>query len=185
MNDEIRDLEKQVYELGQKLAAARRNATPEPVHDYEFQTTTGTETLANLFCDRNELLTVHNMGKGCPYCTLWADGLNGFVKPLNDRAALVVVSPDAPVVQKDFAESRQWKFKMVSYGDNTFAKDMGYHGPMGYGPGISAFRKSDDGTIVRTGTANFGPGDQFCAVWPIFELLGDKEGDWSPKYNYD
>ncbi|MGE3182064.1 MAG: DUF899 family protein [Phycisphaerae bacterium] len=185
MNATIQQLEKQMYELSTKLAAARRAAAPEPVQDYEFKTLDGPIRLSELFNGRNELIVVHNMGKGCSYCTLWADGLNGFARPLNDRAAFVVMSPDAPVVQKEFADSREWKFRLVSYGESDFAKDMGFEKSGGsFHPGVSAFRKNDDGSIVRTGFASFGRGDQFCSVWHLFDLLGSSHDDWAPKYDY-
>ena len=40
------------------------------------------------------------MGRGCSYCTLWADGFNGLRHHFEDRAAFVVVSPDTPEQQK-------------------------------------------------------------------------------------
>lgn len=51
-------------------------------------------------------------------------------------------------------------------------------------PGVSALRRNADGTIVRTGTRQFGPGDDFCAIFPMFDLLQDGVGDWQPKYHY-
>ena len=43
-------------------------------------------------------------------------------------------------------------------------------------PGVSAFSKDGDGRIFRVGRAEFGPGDNFCAIWHFFELLprGDR-----------
>jgi hypothetical protein len=40
---------------------------------------------------------------------------------------------------------------------------------------------ADDGRIVRTGRAAFGPGDDYCAVWPLFDLLEGGVGKWEPK----
>jgi predicted dithiol-disulfide oxidoreductase (DUF899 family) len=58
---------------------------------------------------------------------------------------------------------------------------------MGYGddegktyPGVSAFHKRGDGTIIRTGHMPFGPGDDFCAVWPMLDLIKDGKSDWEP-----
>ena len=69
-------------------------------------------------------------GRGCVYCTMWADGFNGVVPHLEDRAAFVVVSPDEPHVQAEFAASRGWRFRMVA-ARSDFTGDMGYEeGPV-------------------------------------------------------
>jgi predicted dithiol-disulfide oxidoreductase (DUF899 family) len=125
------------------------------------------------------------MGQKCVYCTLWADGLNGLARHLEGRAAFVVSSPDDPATQGAFAASRGWTFRMVSVKGSSFARDMGFEPEAGkYWPGVSAFHKSEDGTITRTGSASFGPGDEFCAVWPLLELLKDGADGWKPKYRY-
>ena len=46
------------------------------------------------------MLLVHNMGKTCAYGTLWADGFVGVLPHLTRRAAVVVMTPDAPGVQR-------------------------------------------------------------------------------------
>jgi predicted dithiol-disulfide oxidoreductase (DUF899 family) len=33
--------------------------------------------LSSLFGKKDELILIDNMGQGCPYCTMWADGFNG------------------------------------------------------------------------------------------------------------
>lgn len=182
---EIAALQRQLFELGSKLAEARRNAPHEPVEDYILRDPDGAEvTLASLFGDKGELLVVHNMGESCPYCTLWADGLNGVTDHLNSRAAFVLCSADDPATLKAFAASRGWRFRTVSGAGSAFAKDMGYEVGGKPHPGVSAFQRKGDGTIVRTGTAPFGPGDQFCALWHLFDLLPGGPGDWQPKYQY-
>ena len=188
MSDNVKELSKQLNEIREKLRAAQRGAA-EPVGEYAFATPDGKVELANLFGDRQDLLFIHNMGKSCPYCTLWADGFNGLANHLSDRAAFVLGSPDTPKVQREFADSRGWRFRMVSYGKGTFAQDMGYESekPNQYGrfmPGVSAFHKIDDGTIIRTGHTYFGPFDEFCSVWQLFDLLNDGVNEWSPKFEY-
>ena len=87
--------------------------------------------LSDLFGKKEDLILIHNMGRSCPYCTMWADGFNGVLEHLEDRAAFVVVSPDAPPVQKQFAKSRDWRFKMVSSKETAFSKDMGFENKQG------------------------------------------------------
>ena len=187
MSDEIARLELELLKLGEKLAAARRRLPRETVGDYAFTTSDGDAvTLAGLFGDKRDLLAIHNMGRSCPYCTLWADGLNGVRQHIENRAALAVFSPDAPAVQKEFAGQRGWGFRMVSYDENDFAKKLGFNSSPGkYQPGVSALLKQDEGTIVRVGKASFGPGDDFCAVWHLFDLLADGVNAWEPRYNYE
>lgn len=128
--------------------------------------------LSEMFGDKKDLILVHNMGKSCSYCTLWADGFSGVTYFIEKKAAFVVVSPDAHDVQKTFAGDRGWKFKMYSGKDSTFIKDMGYVTDAGsYWPGASIFHKNDDGSISRVSKTYFGPGDDYCSVWHLFDLL--------------
>jgi hypothetical protein len=32
--------------------------------------------------------------------------------------------------------------------------------------------------------ASFGPGDDFCTLWHLFDLIPEGSGDWQPKYKY-
>lgn len=87
----------------------------EQVKNYEFLGQQNQKIrLSELFGNKKDLILIHNMGNSCPYCTMWADGFNGLLQHLQDRAAFVVSSPDDPMTQKDFASSRGWKFKMIS-----------------------------------------------------------------------
>lgn len=183
--DELAAIDKQIMELKQERSRLYREIPEEVVDDYEFKTRDGQPIkLSELFGDKEDLLIVHNMGQSCVYCTLWADGLTGFTPHLTDRAAFVLSSPDSPTVLKDFSESRNWNFSCVSTDGNSFPKDMGFYGASGYWPGVSAFRKNADGSIVRTGKTFFGPGDDFCAPWPLFDLLKNGANGWEPKYKY-
>ena len=182
----IAALEKQILEDKKKLAALRLTLPPEVVRDYTFQAHDGsTITLAEMFGARQDLILVHNMGKSCAYCTMWADGFTGLVKHLENRAAFVVVSKDPVEVQREFYQSRGWNFRMYSSDGTTFNHDAGFESEDGHQyPGVSVFHKTDTGTIVRTGHTAFGPGDDFCAVWPMFDLLKDGPAGWSPKFAY-
>ena len=168
----------------QKILALQRSATPEPVEDYMFSTSDGGRRLSELFGERDELFVIHNMGTACNHCTLWADGFNGIYPHLADRAAFVVSSPDPPAAQKRFAESRGWRFPMVSHDGTSFAADMGYVGASGRMlPGVSVFKRRN-GQIFRVSSAGFDEGDDFCALWHLFDLLPDGADGWSPKLRY-
>src|SRR3954452_5960110 len=112
MDDEIVALTGQIEALKMQLTEARRRRSPEPVPDFELIDGDGSVHLSQLFAGHDDLLVVHNMGRGCAYCTLWADGFNGLLDHLQDRAAVVVASPDDPATQAAFAASRGWRFRM-------------------------------------------------------------------------
>src|SRR3989441_10551640 len=99
----------------------------EKVEDYELIGRGNKKVrLSSLFGEKDELILIHNMRRGCPYCTMWADGFNGVLPHLEDRAAFAVVSPDPPSVQQKFATGRGLKFKMLSIKGTPFSVDMGY-----------------------------------------------------------
>ncbi len=157
---------------------------PQEVADYSLETPQGEVRLSVLFGDKDDLFVIHNMGASCRYCTMWADGLNGVYDHLASRAAFVVCSPDAPAAQKRFADSRGWRFPMVSHQNTSFAADMGYRAEDGScQPGISVFRR-DNGRIMRVSDTDMGPGDAFCSVWHFFDMLPGGAGDWAPQFKY-
>jgi predicted dithiol-disulfide oxidoreductase (DUF899 family) len=169
--------------LRKEMQQVRAQVEPEPVQDYEFQTLAGPVMLSELFGDQDDLFVIHNMGTGCTSCTMWADGFNGVYDHLAARAAFVVSTPNSPSVQKAFAESRGWRFPMVSHQGTTFAADMGYFSDGGFQPGVSVFRRRGD-QILRVSDAELGPLDDFCVVWHFFSMLPEGAGAWRPKYSY-
>jgi len=165
-----------------RLRDLRKQMPVEDVQDYALARADGSIVmLSELFGEHDDLLVVHNMGRGCAYCTLWADGFVGLLPHLERRAAFAVSTPDAPEVQREFAASRGWPFAMVSTRGSTFTQDMGYWKEgEGYWPGVSAFRRLADGRIQRVGRDFFGPGDQYCGAWHLFDLLADGANGWQP-----
>ncbi|GAB4383706.1 MAG: hypothetical protein Kow0022_04190 [Phycisphaerales bacterium] len=185
MNQAVRELEQKLAEVKKQLAAARAAVTPEPVEDFALIEATGAGVhLSELFGDRRELIVIHNMGKRCVYCTLWADGFVSLWPHIQSRAAMVLASPDPPDVVGEFARTRGWPFRCVSTAGSGFSKAMGFEHNGSPMPGVSAFVRRDDGAIFRTGCASFGPGDEFCAIWHLWELLPGDPLDWAPRYSY-
>lgn len=180
----IRALEDALVRQHEKLAALKRRQPAEPVADYTLQSARGPVRLSALFGGKRDLIVVHNMGRSCRHCTMWADGLNGLYPHLADRAGFVVVSPDSVAVQRKFAASRGWRFPMASGEGSTFIHDMGFlPTPDDPRPGVSTFRLQR-GKIVRVAQAPFGPFDPFCASWHLFALLADGVEGWEPQYRY-
>src|SRR5579862_7181052 len=101
VDDQINAIEAELAELKKKLSQVRKTRPLEAIPDYQLTTSEGKPvTLSELFGNKSDLLVIHNMGQGCPYCTLWADGFNGQVDHLESRAAFVVVSPNTPEQQQ-------------------------------------------------------------------------------------
>lgn len=173
-----------IAKLREKMRATLAEVEPEEVREYEFATLDGTLSLSSLFGKDDELIMIHNMGRNCSYCTMWADGFNGVYDHLADRAAFAFSTPDAPAVQRDFAKSRNWRFPMVSHKGTSFAADMGYGSEEdGWRPGISVFRREGK-RILRLSNTGFHPLDDFSTVWHILDLFPEGAGAWSPRFKY-
>ena len=179
----LADYRQQIADLRKKMREVQSEIKPEEVKDYVFAGTTGKRRLSELFGGHDTLLVIHNMGAGCSYCTLWADGFNGVYDHLRDRAAFIVISPDAPEKQQAFAKSRGWRFPMLSNEGTSFASDMGYSRDGRVMPGVSVFKRDGD-KILRVSDTSFSPGDDFCAVWHLFNLIPEGVAGWKPKYKY-
>ena len=184
----LHDREREIFRLQEELDELRRSLPPSPIEDFELEGPEGPVRLSDLFGEKDDLIVIHNMGRSCPYCTLWADGLNGVVAHMEDRAALVLCSPDPPAVQQAFARSRGWRFRMVSDGGG-FTHSMGFAEPAdggrtAYAPGFSTFRRTPEGSIERIGWAWFGPGDTFAPIWHLFGALAQGADGWQPKFDY-
>jgi len=183
-SEAMRTYRRQITDLRRKMRETQAGIEPQEVGDYEFTTPEGTVRLSELFGVHRDLMVVHNMGSSCPACTMWADGYNGVHHHVITRTAFAVSSPEAPAIQKSFAQDRGWKFRMVSHAGTTFAADMGYRSPDGrWRPGISVFRREGQ-KILRVSDAAWSPGDDFCTVWHFFDLLPDGAAGWLPKLSY-
>lgn len=185
---EIQALEEELMEKRKQLTQMKRAHIRAEVDDYELKSSGGLVKLSELFGDKEDLIVIHNMGTFCVYCTMWADGLNGLLEHLESRAAVVLVSPDSPDVQKEFADGRNWNFRMISGEGSNFIEDMGFRHEEGdqswWMPGMSTFHKSADGVIARVGKDFFGPGDVYNGAWHIFDFLEEGAKDWQPKFDY-
>jgi predicted dithiol-disulfide oxidoreductase (DUF899 family) len=184
---EIELKEKELMKVKTELAELRRQHPSFTVKDYSFTTTEGESVrLSDLFGDYQELIVIHNMGKSCSYCTLWADGFSGFTKHFESRASFVLTSPDDYKTLGDFSRSRGWTFECVSTRGTTFKEDFGFRDEKGsLHPGVSILVKEDDGSIKHYTKAAFGPGDDYCSIWSLFELLPGGSKGWGPKNSYE
>lgn len=183
---ELSRAERELVAAEAKVTKLRRRLPRVVVEDYLLVGPAGRRVkLSAAFGKHTDLIVIHNMGRTCPYCTMWADGFNGVLKHLESRTAFVVVSPDPPAAQARFARGRGWRFRMLSDRGTSFARDLGFQARDGhYRPGVSVLHKEKDGRLVRVSVARFGPGDEFCSVWHLFDLLPAGPGDWRPRFRY-
>ena len=182
-NHEIADLERQIANLTAKLNRLRQDAVRQPVPVYRFATLSGEVTLLELFGGRERLLAIHNMGQGCRYCTLWADGFNGLLSHLESVMSVVLLSRDPPRFQRDFANSRHWRFRLASHGGGDYIREQTVMEGADNMPGAVVYERSGDRAFRRS-RAVFGPGDPYCSQWHLLALAGIDEGEWTPQYRY-
>lgn len=183
VSDEIAEVEKQLFELTTKLNELRKTNTGEEVRNYQFSTLEGEVSLLELFGENDRLLLIHNMGQGCRYCTLWADGFNGFLPHLESAISVVLVSKDKPEIQRRFANSRNWRFRLASHGGGKYIQEQTVMDGQENMPGAVVYEREGD-RIRRKNAAVFGPGDLYCSIWNLFGMAGLNESNWTPQYRY-
>ncbi|MDE0299000.1 MAG: DUF899 family protein [Candidatus Poribacteria bacterium] len=182
-NEKIVELEGRIGELIAELNALRKTNPGTPVSNYTFETLTGQLTLLDLFGGKDKLLAIHNMGQGCRYCTLWADGFNGLLPHLESALSVVLLSKDPPEVQRRFANARGWRFRLASHGGGAYISDQSVCDGDDNFPGAVVYERDGD-TILRKNACVFGPGDLYCAMWSLLGLAGLDDEDWTPQYSY-
>src|SRR5262245_61253629 len=134
--NEIQQLQQEISEKIARLNALQKAAAPEEVKNYTFQSLEGTVSLRDLFADKTKLFAIHNMGQGCRYCTVWADGINAFLTHLESEFAVVLLSKDPPELQRRFANSRGWRFRMASHGGGDYIREQSVVPGQGNMPGM-------------------------------------------------
>ena len=180
--EKIAAIERRIGELTAELGALRKASAGEPTPNYAFETLAGETTLKDLFGGEEGLLVIHNMGQGCRYCTLWADGFNGLLPHLESALAVVLVSKDPPETQRRFANSRGWRFRLASHRGGAYIQEQGVFGEAENYPGAVVYQREGE-RILRKNACVFGPGDLYCALWPLLGMAG-LDGDWTPQYRY-
>ena len=168
--------EKEFTQLRDQLSAERRDLPWVKIDKaYTFEGPDGKESLSDLFDGRSQLLIQHFMlgpdwEEGCPSCSFWADGYDGFVVHLAHRDVTMVSVSRAPLANIDAYKHRMgWSFKWVSSLNTDFNADFNvsftpeeieqgemyynYHVtkfPADEAPGASVFYKNDSGDIFHT-----------------------------------
>jgi predicted dithiol-disulfide oxidoreductase (DUF899 family) len=168
--------EKELTHLRDRVSAERR-AMPWVKVDkpYVFDAPTGTQTLADLFDGRRQLIVYHFMfgpgwDEGCPSCSFLADHIDGATLHLAQRDVTLLAVSRAPLARIDAFKKRMgWRFPWVSSQSSdfnfdyhvSFTKDAIARGAVDYNfetrdfpseeaPGVSVFYKDEHGDVFHT-----------------------------------
>src|SRR5438270_8322567 len=130
---ELMEQEKELTRRGDELARKRRELPWVAVEkDYRFETEVGTQSLADLFDGRSQLLVYHFMfgppyDAGCPVCSSITDTLNPQVAHLKARDTTLLLASRAPLEKLlGYRDRMGWGIGWVSTGEGDFNRDLGF-----------------------------------------------------------
>jgi predicted dithiol-disulfide oxidoreductase (DUF899 family) len=191
--------EKEFTRLRDELSRKRRELPREKIEkQYVFESRNGTETLADLFDGRSQLLIYHFMfgpgwKEGCPSCSYIADSFDPAALHLAQRDTTLAVVSRATLPEIDAFQKRMgWRFHWVSSNGTDFNYDYqvsatkdektgkAYYNydftdfPSEERPGLSVFYRDANGQIFHTYSAYARGLD---ILLPTYNLL-----DMTPKW---
>ncbi|HEY1975827.1 MAG TPA: thioredoxin family protein [Candidatus Baltobacteraceae bacterium] len=187
--------EKELTRRGDELARRRRELPWVRIDkEYRFETPDGSKTLAELFDGCSQLLVYHFMfgpdwDEACKSCSFWIDNVNGVDVHLRHRDVRALAISHAPLPKLEAYKKRMgWSFPFASSYGSDFNYDFGVSfdpkdldGGVVYNyvkqkelneemPGVSAFVKTDDGSVYHTYSA-FGRGlDRINGAYQLLDL---------------
>ena len=171
--------EKALTRAHDALAAERRRLPRERIgKDYKFESTTGSQSLADLFAGRRQLIVYHHMLQPgdkapCAGCGMFVDNV-GHLAHLNARDTTFVLVSRAPIAEiETFRQRMGWKIPWVSTTDD-FNADFG----VARGFGLNVFLREDD-EIFRTYFTTGRGVETLGSIWTFLDLtpLGRQE-EW-------
>ncbi len=204
LRDELREAEIALRDQRERVAELRRSLPLDTVvPDETFRRVRDGQAedvkLSELF-DRPDqpLLLLHFMfGKAqkspCPMCTSWADGYDGILPHLEQRANFRVFVAGDPAEFEAYARSRGWKnLEVVSAGDSALKRTLGFeNGEGAQEPGLSVFTRRADGSLVHFYSvsanleeAGFRGMDLFNPLWHFFDTTPEGRGEFFPSKRY-
>lgn len=195
------------FTLARDRLSAERRALPwvEVEKRYVFKGPDGTETLADLFDGRSQLIVYHFMlgpgwQEGCKSCSFLADHIDGATVHLAHRDVTLVVVSRAPLAEIEAFQRRMgWRFKWVSsHGGDfnsdyhvSFSKDGGADGKVCYNyemqdfgseemPGASVFYRDAARAVFHTYSAYARGLDMLVGAYNYLDLApkGRDEDDF-------
>ena len=163
---------------------------------YEFDSTGGVKTLADLFGPHSQLIIYHFMfgpdwPEGCKICSMLGDHYDPLVIHLKARDVSLVTVSRAPIsVLDDYRQRMGWSFEWVSSLGNDFNRDFGVtftqqemdEGTMDYNyhlgrfpstecPGISSFCRNQAGDIFHTYSAYARGLENFLGIYHFLDIV--------------
>lgn len=188
------------------VAALRRALPSNPVEtDYVFREGPANlekddpirdTKLSELFSDgHDELILIHFMfapesEKGCPMCSMWADGYQGIERHVRKRASFALVAKQEIGAFRRYARTRGWpNLRLLSAHESPFIGDFGMEDDaFGQRPGVSVFTRDDAGRVHHAHTleasmdGKFRGIDLMSPVYNLFDLLPSGRGDFFPAH---
>jgi predicted dithiol-disulfide oxidoreductase (DUF899 family) len=189
--------EKEFTRQRDELSRQRRALPWEKVEKrYEFDSSQGKLTLADLFNGRSQLIVYHFMlgpgwPEGCPSCSLIADHFDGPTIHLANRDTMLAAVSRAPLAEiQAFKKRMGWKFQWVSsFGSDfnfdyqvSFTPEEKARGKVAYnygqrefpsdeGPGASVFSKDAAGDVFHTYSTYARGLDILMGVYNFLDLV--------------
>jgi len=168
----IESLEGQILNIEDHLTGLHRADPPQPVGDLSFRGESRDYRLSDLFGRKSDLILFHSRGVSCGFCAQVAEGLNLIVPDLERHGGFALVSSDPLDLLIPVARFQRWRFRAVSdptHQSFTVAGLLNSNGEPA--PGVSAYKKASDGSVVQVATARFEAGSGFSQVWRSLDLL--------------
>jgi predicted dithiol-disulfide oxidoreductase (DUF899 family) len=190
-------LEKEETRLRDRVRAARLALPWVKVEKtYLFETPYGTESLADLFEGRSQLIIYHFMlgpdwTAGCPGCSFLADHLDGALPHLEHHDVTLTAVSRAPLAKIEAYRGRMgWRFPWASSFGSDFNYDFGVSftkeqlakGRVSYNfveidaaqandelPGLSAFVKDEAGEVFHTYSSYARGGEELVGTLMILD----------------
>ncbi|AGA28976.1 DUF899 domain-containing protein [Singulisphaera acidiphila] len=129
---ELLEKEKELTRLSDEVSRQRRQLPWVKVEKpYRFEGPAGTETIADLFEGRSQLIVYHFMfapgwTEGCPGCSFISDHIDGANLHLAHNDVTLIAVSRAPLAEFEAFKKRMgWRFKWVSSSGSDFNYD--YH----------------------------------------------------------
>ena len=204
LRDELREAEIGLRDQREAVAALRRRLPQDGlISNFDFRELRGGSAvsvrLSELFEDPGKpLVLMHFMfGKRqenpCPMCTLWADGYNGIVAHLRQRANFAVLVAGDVERFSEYARGRGWtQLRLVSAADSTLKRELGFETEDGaQNPGVSVFLRRPDGSLIHLYSQGAGMDpdevrgmDLLSPFWHFLDLTPEGRGDFFPSLEY-
>jgi predicted dithiol-disulfide oxidoreductase (DUF899 family) len=163
---------------------------------YAFDTTRGTESLADLFAGRSQLIIYHFMfperwEEGCKSCSFWLDNFNGIAAHLAQRDVTLLAVSRSPLPKlQAFKQRMGWDLEWASSLGSEFNFDFGVSFtpeematgevtynyqqrpfPVEEAPGVSVFQRNAQQEIFHTYSCYSRGLDMLNGAYQLLDLV--------------